>query len=427
MSSQPDRIQSPRGDGFSRAIRSIMLTLRRRQDLAVMIVYVHDVERICASLGHIQADKVMDNFYSDLYTIARKNDVIERIGDRKFAVLLSGLRNHGHVNLAARKIERLARKIASSHSEKSTLNTTIGVVMCPEQGEDAYELMRLAEIAALDGRCRNKSVCFYETQSADQLVMDWGLEDRLANALESDELELHYQPKKSLHTSEIVGAEALMRWHEPEIGSISPDVFIELAEATGQITDLTHFAIQRACRQLSEWQEWLPGLRIALNISPSIIQNTEIVDVLQNATSIWGIRPDALTMEVTENALMADPETSHDVLTRIRAFGARVSIDDFGTGYSSLAYLKDIPADELKIDRSFVMDMLTDSGNYKIVEHTIQIAKSFALSVVAEGVENAETLEQLRILGCDDAQGYFICKPVPADEFEAFCRDSDGS
>lgn len=425
MSTTSIQIPFLQSDGLLRASRRIALAVRKKQDLAVMLVHVHDVERLCASLGHLRVSDMLQNFHNQLRAVARDNDAIERIGDRKFAVLLNGLRNRGHVSLAAQKIQRLARELTSTSCEPFPLTTTTGVVLCPEQGEDAHELMRSAEIASLDGRRKNESICFYETQSANQLFMDWGLEGRLTNALESGDLELHYQPKISLPKGDIVGAEALMRWHEPEIGPISPDVFIDLAESTGQIVDLTNFAVQRACRQLSEWREFLPDASIAVNITPSIIKNFDIIDALENATSIWSISPGALTMEVTENALMADPKISHDVLLRIREIGCRVSIDDFGTGYSSLAYLKEIPADELKIDRTFVMSMLTDPGDHKIVEHTISIAKSFGLSVVAEGVENAEILEELCKLGCDFAQGFYISRPVPASDFEAFCKDSD--
>lgn len=419
-------IQLPflQGNGFSRATRRIALTARKKQDLAVMLVYVSDIERLCASIGHLQTNAVLDDFHTRLCAIARGDDAIERIGEHKFAVLLGGLRNRGHVSLAAQKIKRVASETVSEHVGQAGLKLTIGVVLCPSQGDDPHELMRLAEIASLEARRKSVSVCFYEPQAAEQLFMDWGLEARLGNAIEAGDLELHYQPKIAVSTNEIIGAEALMRWHEPEIGPISPDVFINLAESTGQIVDLTHFAIQRACRQLSEWQEVLPELNIAVNITPSIIQTFEIIDVLQSATGIWGVPPEALTMEVTENALMADPETSHEVLTGIRELGCRVSIDDFGTGYSSLEYLKKIPADELKIDRAFVMNMLSDPGDYKIVEHSIRIAESFGLSVVAEGVESAAMLDELRKFGCKYAQGYVICKPVPAIEFVEFCRNS---
>ncbi len=422
MSTTSIQLPFAQSNKISRTGRRIARAVREKQDLAVMIVHVQDIEKLCASIGHAQAADVLDDFHAQLRAIARKNDVIERIGDRKFAVLLHGLRNRGHVTLAAQKIERLARDVGVKHTDVLELATTTGVALCPLQGEDSADLLRLAEIASLDGRSRSESICFYEKQSAHRLFMDWDLEKRLDNALHSGDLQLHYQAKACLDTNMIVGAEGLMRWYEPEIGYISPDVFIDLAESTGRIVELTQLAIQSACRKLADWQSSFPDLSIAVNVTPSIIQSREIIDVLQSATSIWGVSPRSLTLEVTENALMKNREASHRILTQIREFGPRISIDDFGTGYSSFAYLKVIPADELKIDRSFVAGMLGDSGDYKIVEHSIGIAKSFGLSVVAEGIENEATLEELRKLGCDYAQGYFIGKPVPADEFEAFCK-----
>ncbi len=404
--------------GLSNAGRHIGKAVRASQDLAVLIVHVHEVERLCAAIGHEQAGQVLDDLYIRLRTIARDNDAVERISDRKFAVLLSGLRNRGHVTLAANKIGRLVAEVVEDSAEKIKLSTTIGIALCPQNGKDPSELMRLAEIASLDGSRKHDPVCFFEKQAATQLFSDWGLELRLEDALQSGDLEVFFQAKTCLKTNRIVGSEALMRWHEPEVGQISPDVFIELAESTGRIIDLTQFAIQSACRRLAGWQKSSPGLSVAVNVTPSIIQTREIIDVVQSATSIWGVSPESLTLEVTENALMEDREASHNVLTALRDLGARISIDDFGTGYSSLAYLKEIPADELKIDRSFVMGMDRDSGDRKIVEHSINIAKSFGLSVVAEGIENQGLLDELRRLGCDYGQGYFISRPVPADDFE---------
>ncbi|HNP63406.1 MAG TPA: GGDEF domain-containing phosphodiesterase [Woeseiaceae bacterium] len=404
--------------GLSNAGRHIGKAVRARKDLAVLIVQVQEVERLCAAMGHEQAGEILDDLYMRLRTIARDDDAVERISDRKFAVLLSGLRNRGHVTLAANKIGRLAAEAVEDSPRKIKLGTTIGIALYPQNGKDPAELMRLAEIASLDGSRRHDPVCFFEEQAATQLFSDWGLELRLEDALQSGDLEVYFQAKTCLKTNRIVGAEALMRWHEPEIGQISPDVFIALAESTGRIIDLTQFAIQSACRKLADWQKTSAGLSVAVNVTPSIIQSREIIDVVQSATSIWGVSPESLTLEVTENALMEDREASHDVLTALRDLGARISIDDFGTGYSSLAYLKEIPADELKIDRSFVMGMHSDSGDRKIVEHTIGIAKSFGLSVVAEGIENQLLLDELRRLECDFGQGYFISRPVPADDFE---------
>lgn len=423
MSAATFQLPFLKSSGLLRANRRIALAVQRKQDLAVMIVCVRGVERLCAAIGHERAGEVLDDFHGRLQGMARDGDVVERIGERKFAVLLSGLRNQGHARLAAQKIERLASETESRHIKHLDLKVTIGIASYPRHGKDATELMRLAETALLDGRRKDDTVCFYETESAQQLFTDWGLQSRLRAAIDAGDLEMHYQPKISVRTNEVVGAEALMRWDEIELGPISPEIFIELAESTGQIVDLTYFAIQRACRQVNEWRYLLPGLNIAVNITPSIIQGFEIIDVLQNATGIWNVEADALTMEITENALMSDPETSHAVLAKIREFGCRVSIDDFGTGYSSLAYLKSIPADELKIDRTFIMGMLVDTGDHKIVEHSIRIAKSFGLSVVAEGVECSQMLDELRKLGCNIAQGNFICPAVPASEFEIFCNN----
>ncbi len=409
-------------DGLARASHRIAHGLRKNQDLAVMIVLVRDVERLCASHGHKKTAALLDEFYANLCGIGRDNDTVERIGDRKFAVLLNGLKNRGHVTLAARKIERVAQNAGAQHETLPNLRTNIGVALCPKQGDDPHELLRLAEIASLDGRRNNMSVCFFEEHSAQKLFEDWGMEQRLQAALESGDLELYFQPKTCLRTQKIVGAEALMRWTEPELGPISPELFINLAESTGQIVELTQFAIQTVCRRLHEWSELLPDLQIAVNVTPSLIQDTGIIESLQSATKIWGVRADRLTLEITENALLGDRDVSHKVLTGIREFGCKVSIDDFGTGYSSLAYLKMIPADELKIDRSFVMGMLTDPGDYKIVQHAISIAESFGLSVVAEGIESEGILSELQTLGCDFAQGYHVSKPLPADEFAEFCR-----
>lgn len=410
----------PQNDGLTRIGKSIALAVRNEQDVAVIIVRIEKVERLCTSIGHARAAGFLNDFFVRLKTIARENDVIERIGDYKFAVVLNGLKNRGHVALAAKKIERLMGEGVRDFEILTDLTTTVGVALCPSQGEDPSDLLRFAEIASLDGRQRNQAIYFYERDSARQLFEEWGLANRLQCALESGQLEIHYQPKMSIKSHEISGAEALMRWHDPEVGQISPDVFISLAETAGLISDLTEYAIQSASRQLATWRQEMPDLKIAVNITPSTIQTYEIVELIRSAIGIWDINPGALTLEITENALMEDRDTSHGVLMALRELGVRISIDDFGTGYSSLSYLKEIPADELKIDRSFVMGMLDDPGDFKIVEHTINIARSFGLTVVAEGVESREMLDELERLGCDHAQGYHICKPVTAAEFKAF-------
>ena len=234
---------------------------------------------------------------------------------------------------------------------------------------------------------------------------------------------MNYQPKLSLPKLEVVGVEALMRWNRPESGNVPPEIFIDVAEMTGQIDPLTRFAFDRALRQLGEWPKNLGSIGVAVNVTPSIVCNPELVDVIRNAAGLWSVDFGRLTVEVTENALMVDRERSHRVLTEIRELGARISIDDFGTGYSSLAYLKQIPADELKIDKSFVMNMLKDESDRKIVEQIIALGRSFDLEVVAEGVENAEVAGLLAEMGCNYAQGFHFARPLPPREFPVWTQE----
>lgn len=405
-------------EGFGRIVQDIERALEASKDVAVLMVYVENVDRVCATAGHVYARNALNDFGLRLEEFSRDGNSVAQLTDRKFVVVLSGFRNPGHVQLAAQKVQRLIHKSSKSIlNEDKALQVTISILIPTAEKNDAHEILRRVEIGLLDSRREKQSVSFYEEQAADKFIAEWNLEQKLADALECGDLELYYQPKMALDSRQIVGAEALIRWHDPVLGEVSPDVFIDVAEKSGLITDLTYFSIQRACRQLSQWRDSMAGLTVALNTTPSAIRDSDIIDVLKIATSIWNVPPGLITLEVTENALMVDPKASHRVLTGIRKLGAGVSIDDFGTGYSSLAYLKDIPADELKIDRSFVVNMLSDPKDYKIVEHAISLAKSFGLRVVAEGVANQEMLNVLWALGCDYAQSYYICEPLPADQF----------
>lgn len=405
-------------EGLDRIIDHIEQAVRQSREVAVLLIFVDNVDRVCATAGHVHAGSALNDFYLRLGEFSRDGNSVVKLTDRKFVLILNSFRNKGHVQLAAQKIQRLIHKSSKSIlNEDKALQVRISIVIPARGVADAHEILRSVEIALIDGRRDNKEVAFYEEQSADEFIAEWNLEQKLSDALEAGDLELYYQPKIRLDTRKTVGAEALIRWHDPALGEVPPDIFIDVAEKTGLITDVTYFAIQRACHQLHEWKESAAGLTLAVNTTPSAIRDFEIIDVLKIATNIWNIEPKAIVLEVTENALMVDPKASHRVLTGIRKLGAGVSIDDFGTGYSSLAYLKELPADELKIDRSFVMNMLTDPKDYKIVEHAVSLAKSFGLRVVAEGVANAEMMNVLWALGCDYAQSYYVCEPLPADEF----------
>jgi len=408
-------------EGVGRIIEHIEQAVGKSRDLAVLMIFVDNVDRVCATSGHVYASSALNDFYLRLGEFSREGHTVVQLSDRKYVLVLSGFRNQGHVQLAAQKVQRLIHKSSKSIlNDDNALQVRISIFIPDENNSDAHEILRCVEIALIDGRRDNQEVYFYQEKSADEFTAEWHLEQKLSGALESGDLELYYQPKMGLDNKRVIGAEALIRWHDPVLGEVPPELFIDVAEKNGLITDLTFFSIQRACRQLHEWKESAKDLTVAVNTTPSAIRNSEIVDVLRIATSIWNVEPRSLVLEVTENALMIDPLASHRVLTGIRKLGAEVSIDDFGTGYSSLAYLKTLPADELKIDRTFVMNMLSDPKDYKIVEHAISLAKSFGLRVVAEGVVNAEMMNVLWALGCDYAQSYYICEPLPADRFLAW-------
>lgn len=414
------RNQSRSGESFlSVAFQS---RISSAKSSALFVVSVSGADRLCAVVGHAGAAKLFDAVYSSLRNVGGAKNQTERLGISKYVILLSDVRNEGHARLAASKIERVIRSIAAAEASAAFLTPFIGTVLCLDGSKGAGELLRQAEIAALCGRRQGVTTSFHKPDAKDSLFRNWEIEKRLGSAIETGELYLNYQPKVECCSGRVAGAEALMRWTDPDFGPISPEVFIDLAESTGAISTLTYFAVQSAARELSAWRKILGNINIAINVTPSIVKSRDIVEVLKNATEIWGVPAECITVEITESALMENKNDSHAVLMAIRELGARISIDDFGTGYSSLAYLKELPADELKIDRSFVMGMLNDRADHKIVQHVINLAKSFDLRVVAEGVETKAQFEAVRDLGCDYAQGYYFCKPTSAEDFLAFAK-----
>jgi EAL domain-containing protein (putative c-di-GMP-specific phosphodiesterase class I) len=281
--------------------------------------------------------------------------------------------------------------------------------------------MQCAETALLEAwRTQQPTVVFAERMRA-ELAAGWDLETQLAGALEHGELVLNYQPKLALPRLELVGVEALMRWNRAGAGNVPPALFIDLAEMTGQIDPLTRFAFRQALGQLAAWPKSLGKCRVAVNVTPSIVRNPELVAVIQSAAEAAGVGLDRLTVEVTENALMVDRERSHRVLSELREAGVRVSIDDFGTGYFSLGCFKALPADELKIDRS--MNMLADPADGRVVEQIIALGHGFGLEVVAEGVETAEAAAKLAAMGCDFAQGFHYTKPLSPQEVPGWVQE----
>jgi diguanylate cyclase (GGDEF)-like protein len=421
------QVTQPGSSGYADCLEAIRARLAAREaklyGIAVVVVYVHHLESLFASAGHVNAARMLDELRNRLSQVSRPGDYFARLGDRKFVFVLSNLRNEGHALLAANKVLRAGAEPVASGGQHATVRLSVGIAMYPGHARTPEALMQCAEIALLEAWKTKAATVVYTDRKAEELVAGWDLETQLANALEHGDLVLNYQPKLSLPKLEVVGVEALMRWNRPDAGNVPPEIFIDVAEMTGQIDPLTRFAFHRALRQIGEWPKSLGPIGVAVNVTPSIICNPELVEVIRDAAGLWSVGFDRLTVEVTENALMVDRERSHRVLTELREMGARISIDDFGTGYSSLSYLKQIPADELKIDKSFVMNMLADEADGRIVEQIVALGHSFGLEVVAEGVEKAEVAAKLAAIGCDYVQGFHYAKPLPPKELQAWVQE----
>ena len=251
------------------------------------------------------------------------------------------------------------------------------------------------------------------------------LENEIQRALEDDEFSLHCQPKIDLRDRKLYGGESLIRWNSKKYGSINTQYFIDILEGSSFLMPVTNWVLNVALRQCLRFQDSFPGFSVAVNLSPSLLTNHNIVDVVSNAASIWSVDPAHLILEVTEGAMMINPRKSMEILNEFHELGFGVSIDDFGTGYSSLAYLKDLPANEIKIDKSFVMNMASDAKDASIVKAAIDLAHALGLKIVAEGVEDENTLELLSEMGCDYAQGYYMAKPMPYEELISWMGDSE--
>nr|WP_316904446.1 GGDEF domain-containing phosphodiesterase [Ralstonia mannitolilytica] len=299
------------------------------------------------------------------------------------------------------------------------LKASIGIAFYPEDGRSAEELLKHADIAMYRAKASGGGYRFYRSEMGTDLARKLEIVHRLETALAAGRLQLHYHPQVHLPSGKIVGAEALSRWHDADWGMVSPAEFIPIAEERGLIGTLGEWALAGACRQVRHWQERgcpLPG-RVAVNVAAKQFEDDDFVDRCLRIARESGAASSAIELELTESGMMRDPERAVEVTRALTSAGFALSIDDFGTGYSSLAYLKRFPVHKLKIDISFVRDMLTDRNDLAIVSAIVAMAKSLGLKTLAEGVEEAAQAEHLLALGCDEAQGYYFARPEPAEVF----------
>ena len=297
------------------------------------------------------------------------------------------------------------------------MGASIGIALYPENGVDSHELLRCADVAMYQAKNNGGVSAWYDSQNDLNNKRRLAMIVELGNGICENQLTLHFQPRIQIKTGEVTGCEALVRWQHPKHGLVPPDEFLPLAEMSELIHPLSEWVLVNVIKQIKQLTDRGHQVPVAMNISARNLSDSQLVDKLKNLLVTENIAPQLLEIEITESALINHPQRAVESLEKLDKLGVNIAIDDFGTGYSSLSYLKKLPLNTLKIDRSFVMDMLTDESDSVIVDSTINLAHNFSLTVVAEGVEDQATLDELAAKNCDQAQGYFIARPMPAEAF----------
>jgi diguanylate cyclase (GGDEF)-like protein/PAS domain S-box-containing protein len=396
--------------------RTIARARRHGTTFAVFFIDLDRFKTINDTLGHDAGDQLLKTMAARLREALRECDLVARLGGDEFVVLLEGAAGVADLDAIAHKLLGAIGEPVALQGCSFIVTGSIGIGLYPGDGDDAATLLKHADAAMYLAKDKGKNnVQFCTADLADLAARQFEVESALRLALSRGELLLHFQPKVHIASGRMRGVEALVRWAHPQRGLVPPGEFIPLAEERGLIVPIGRWVMQAACRQIRDWRDaGLAAPAVAVNLSARQFVSDSLVDDLVDALSCHGVAPSALEVELTESALMADPERAKQVLEQLHALGVGISIDDFGTGYSSLSYLKRFPAQTVKIDRSFISGLPSDGDDTAITQAVIAMAHSLGLKVVAEGVETAAQLAALRRLGCDEAQGYLLGRPMPA-------------
>ncbi|HSY28487.1 MAG TPA: EAL domain-containing protein, partial [Burkholderiaceae bacterium] len=412
---------------------------RYHKGLAVLFIDLDRFKNINDTLGHDAGDRLLKEMSRRISACLRVSDVVARpekgtdllarLGGDEFVVLIEEVADSTRVSHIARKILSAMVKEFPLEGQMIHITASIGISLFPEDGRNEFSLMKHADIAMYRAKDRGKNTFqFYSAQmdlhSAELLALESGLR----RSLERNEFVLFYQAKVETKTGRITGAEALVRWQHPELGLVSPVHFIPLAEESGLIVPLSQWVLKEALSQNRRWQQLgLPTMRIAVNLSARQFVDENLLTDTVKALQDSGVDPSLLELEITESMMMYNTDKTIQMLAELRRMGIRIAIDDFGIGYSSLSHLKQFPIDIIKIDRSFIKDIPGDKADEAITDAIIAMSKSLKIKVVAEGVETVDQLQFLRMRGCDEIQGYFFSRPVPAADFARLLTENIAS
>lgn len=406
--------------------RGILTAATYGTRLAVVFVDLDRFKYINDSLGHHVGDQLLCAMAQRFKSCVRDCDTVARLGGDEFVLLLNGLSDADNVaSLLERMLALISQPWSTSNGEFE-VTCSVGVALYPDDGADAQTLLKHADSAMYRAKERGRNNFQFFTSELNKLMTErFELESGLRRALERDQFCLYYQPRIELRSGNIIGAEALIRWRLNDDEIMLPGRFIPVAEETGLIVPIGTWALHAACTQNQTWlQSGLPPIAVSVNVSLRQFQRDDLPNTIAEVLKQTGLPTSGLEIEVTESTVMHNAERLINMLCAIKAQGVQISVDDFGTGYSSLSYLRRFPIDRLKIDRSFVQDILLDHDNGAIVRTIIALGHNLGLKVVAEGVESAEQMVYLRDNGCDELQGFYYGRPMPAADFERMLRDN---
>ena len=400
---------------------ALSLADMRPSGLTVMLIDLDGFKEVNDTLGHHFGDQLLQEVAGRIVEVLGPDAFVSRLGGDEFAVVIDG-NDSMVVRALAEQVERRVLQPFELADLVFEVGASIGIATSPEHGSDAPTLLQRADVAMYAAKRSGRSAEFYSADADNYTPQRLALAAELRRTIERGELLVEYQPKVGLDTGDVIGVEALARWHHPEQGFISPDIFIAVAESASLMRPLAQHVLMVSLRQLAQWRAMGLDLSVAVNLSARNLMDDSLPSTIERALAATGVPASALTLELTESTLIVDKGRTIGLLNRLSGMGVSIAIDDFGTGYSSLSYLHRLPVDEIKIDKSFVMNMLTDKGDAVIVRSTIELGHNLGLQVTAEGVEDGHTWQLLAAAGCDQAQGYHLCSPCSGAQLTRWLR-----
>jgi len=412
-----------------RLAQALLSAARQQKRVAVIVMDLDRFKEINEAMGPYNGDRLLKQVATRLQAALQEPETVARLGGDEYAVLVPGLEQARDISPVVKKIEKAMEMPFMLEHLKLDVRASMGIALYPEHGTDPDTLLQRADVAMYAAKRNRAGFLVYSPKYDEYSPQRLTLMGELRHAIENDGLVLHFQPKVDLKSGTVGEVEVLVRWNHPRHGLMFPDEFIPLAERTGLIKPLTLWVLHRALDQSGAWKQQGLSLGVAVNLSAQVLFDLDLPDIVAGALAARDVAPQSLILEITESAIMVDMDRALQILARLSDMGVRIAIDDFGTGYSSLSYLSKMPVDEIKIDKSFVLDMHENKTNAVIVHATIELGHNLGLSVIGEGVESGAMFDRLRELGCDAAQGYFMTRPLDVASFAAWLesnRDGGG-